>query len=699
MENHKISIIVPVYNTQKYLPKCLDSVIHQTYQNLEIIIVDDGSNDNSSQIIEEYAQKDNRIKAIHTEHQGVSNARNLGIHASTGEYIAFVDSDDWVVKEYCEILYTNLIQSSADVSAVKFSMVIDNHSVIKNVTPPKEVLDKEIVILEDKEIMKQLLSEKIIDSNVFGKMYPRQIIENQQFTVGQNFDHISFNFDVFSKIQRLVYVDKECYFHLKHEESISATCSENNIQDYIDATLYRFHKANLIEELNPYNYYALLRETTAICIKYVIANFYMEGIEKQLSNIFDMFNEYTADHEQELLPLMNDFQKTSMFLIRYNYKLFFDLLSARHNIKWKRKFGDNVKNKPKILLVCDVPNWAFDKIAQLVKKQLDKKFNIKIEYFNRRTEKDFLFEFIEENKDCDLVHFFNRRILLLMDSEEFKEKVKSHGYQYDEYVASLKSKFTCGVCDFLNIDEESVQEYQNIYNKFTKMYYTTASKLFDIYASIDAYKKPDAIVHDMCDKTLFPPTHLERFDEANITNRDLVIGWVGNGVHSGSTEIDIKGFNTVLKPVVQELIDEGYHIQGHYADRNDKWRTTEEMAEYYSEIDVCVCASTSEGTPLPVLESMYSGIPIISTDVGIVGEAFGEKQKEFIIGSREEGKNDEEVKKLLKEKIIYLYQHREILKELSKENMESIEKFDGGKTIQAFERFFNEALKNKMVII
>ena len=105
-----------------------------------------------------------------------------------------------------------------------------------------------------------------------------------------------------------------------------------------------------------------------------------------------------------------------------------------------------------------------------------------------------------------------------------------------------------------------------------------------------------------------------------------------------------------------------------------------------------VCASVHEGTPRPVLESMYSGIPIISTDVGIVQEAFGNKQKSFIIGDRENGKNDENIRIVLKEKIIELYNNRELFKELSKENLKSIVDFDGGKTIKDFEKFFDKCL-------
>ncbi|OUQ56652.1 hypothetical protein B5E58_10530, partial [Tyzzerella sp. An114] len=96
MENKKISVIVPIYNVEKYLNRCVDSIINQTYKNLEIILVDDGSPDNCGKICDEYAKKDNRIKVVHKENGGVSSARNVGLNIATGDYIGFVDGDDWI---------------------------------------------------------------------------------------------------------------------------------------------------------------------------------------------------------------------------------------------------------------------------------------------------------------------------------------------------------------------------------------------------------------------------------------------------------------------------------------------------------------------------------------------------------------------------------------------------------------------------
>lgn len=349
--------------------------------------------------------------------------------------------------------------------------------------------------------------------------------------------------------------------------------------------------------------------------------------------------------------------------------------------------------KKKICIIADVPNWAFDNIAQKLKKELSYKYDISIDYFNRREEADNFFELVERNKDCDLIHFLNRRMLLLIGTDSFKEKVEKNGYNLEEYIYVMKNKFSTAIYDYMDIDEEGIKEHTPIFNKYTKLYYTATKKLFNIYNTINEYKKPFSMVHDICDETMYLPKNLNRFDYQNINNRDIVIGWVGNSVHSGEQGVDLKGFRSILKPVVDELISEGYHFKEHYADRNVVWKSAEEMPDYYNEIDVCICASVHEGTPRPVLESMHSGVPIISTDVGIVPEAFGELQKEFNIGDRDNGNNDEQVRKNLKEKLIKLHNNRELFKLLSEENIKSIEVFDGGKTIKAFEKFFDKCLE------
>ena len=126
MNNPKISVIVPVYNVERYLRKCLDSIIAQTFSDWECICVDDGSPDNSGKILDEYAAKDKRFVIIHKENGGVSSARNAGLDMARGEYITFCDSDDWIEKETYEVAYMNAKKNNADIVTWQYQINDEN---------------------------------------------------------------------------------------------------------------------------------------------------------------------------------------------------------------------------------------------------------------------------------------------------------------------------------------------------------------------------------------------------------------------------------------------------------------------------------------------------------------------------------------------------------------------------------------------
>ena len=347
----------------------------------------------------------------------------------------------------------------------------------------------------------------------------------------------------------------------------------------------------------------------------------------------------------------------------------------------------------RICIVADIKGWAFDNIAHQVKKDLGAFYDIDIAYFNRHDENADFYTFVESLNDYDLVHFLNRRMLLLMNSEKFIESVENSGRDIKSYIQEKKRRFSTAVYDYLDFDPKGIENQTCIFNDFTKKYYVSTQGLFEIYNKINEYKKPYSVVHDVCDCDFYKPSNLDRFKLENIKDRELVIGWCGNSTHSADQVVDLKGINHILNPVVAELQSEGYNIKSDFADRNVNFKQPEEMPAYYSNIDIYVCASIHEGTPRPVLESMSCGVPIISTNVGIVPECFGPLQKSFIIGDRMNGKNDEEVRKNLKDRIIYLYNNRELFEILSNENMRSLQIFDGGKTMQSFKEFFDACLK------
>ena len=229
-----VSIIVPVYNVEQYLPQCLDSIVNQTYKNIEVICVNDGSPDNSIKILEEYASRDSRIKVISQKNQGVSSARNIAHQYVNGDYIIYVDGDDWLDVSTFEIAVEKAIEVSADV--VMWSYISES----KNRSDKKIIFDDEFIFDETK--VKQMLHRRFIgiagselahpeqaDSlcPVWGKMYKSNIIlkSNVKFVdldkIGTYEDGL-FNLEVFKYVHKAVYLPVNLY-HYRRTNSESQT--------------------------------------------------------------------------------------------------------------------------------------------------------------------------------------------------------------------------------------------------------------------------------------------------------------------------------------------------------------------------------------------------------------------------------------------------------------------------------------------
>lgn len=179
----KFTIVVPVYNVEKYLPKCLDSLVNQTYTDIEIICVNDGSTDSSLQIMEEYAQKDNRIKIINQENQGVSVARNVGIDNATGDYILFLDSDDWLELEACETIVKNL-DKNVDILFFGYKF-IKNYEIYNKYSYPDNITNKKYI----SPINLNICINKLSCRAVCGKVYKTKRLKdlNIKFPTNLNF--------------------------------------------------------------------------------------------------------------------------------------------------------------------------------------------------------------------------------------------------------------------------------------------------------------------------------------------------------------------------------------------------------------------------------------------------------------------------------------------------------------------------------
>jgi glycosyltransferase involved in cell wall biosynthesis len=213
---HKISIIVAVYNIENYVSRCVDSILAQTYSDLQVILVDDGSTDDSGTICDKYAKKDNRIETIHKKNGGLSDARNAGIDKADGDYIGFVDGDDWIEPFMYEKMLGACLENNAEIAICRYNQ-IGGH-------PDWEEPDGKILSLTSEEAMNLYLcgnKQHVIYNSVWSKLFKRNTIEGLQFAVGRNSEDILYTTQAFCNAERFVYLDIPCYNYVcDREDSI-----------------------------------------------------------------------------------------------------------------------------------------------------------------------------------------------------------------------------------------------------------------------------------------------------------------------------------------------------------------------------------------------------------------------------------------------------------------------------------------------
>lgn len=211
----KVSVIVPVYNTAKYLPKCLESLIKQSYVNLEIVIVDDGSTDESLKICREYQKKNEKIKLIHKENGGLSDARNWGMKYSTGEYLTFVDSDDYLEQDAIKILMKLIKKYDADISLC----LRKGHLINSN----------EIIVSNGSKMLMHVLYNSCFEA--WGKIYKRELIGEDTFPVGVIHEDLYAIPQIIIKSKKCVIVHKGLYNYTIREDSIMAMVVKTGLED------------------------------------------------------------------------------------------------------------------------------------------------------------------------------------------------------------------------------------------------------------------------------------------------------------------------------------------------------------------------------------------------------------------------------------------------------------------------------------
>lgn len=211
-----ISIIVAAYNIEAYLPRCLDSLIGQSYQKLEIIVVDDGSRDSTGDICDRYAKKDSRIKVIHQENQGLSGARNTGLSIAVGDYIGYVDGDDWVEPD----MYRAMLKACEDEGA---QLAVCSYKKIKKEKVQEQYTQKKYVLTREEALDTYICDNKSyhIYNSVWSKLFRKDLVENMKFPVGKKSEDIMYTTKALVHTNICVFLDKPYYnYVLDREDSI-----------------------------------------------------------------------------------------------------------------------------------------------------------------------------------------------------------------------------------------------------------------------------------------------------------------------------------------------------------------------------------------------------------------------------------------------------------------------------------------------
>lgn len=212
--NPLISVIVPIYNVEKYLARCVDSIANQTYKNLEIILIDDGSPDRCSQMCDNYAKKDSRIKVVHKKNGGLSDARNAGMAVATGEYISFIDSDDYVSDDFFECLLDVMNKENSDIaecSVVKFYE--DNRF-------DEFSDDLSVKTYDTQDAMSALIAENPFHQHVWNKLYKTELVKDIPYAVGKLNEDEFWTYQIFGRASKVAKLNKTMYYYFQRSSSI-----------------------------------------------------------------------------------------------------------------------------------------------------------------------------------------------------------------------------------------------------------------------------------------------------------------------------------------------------------------------------------------------------------------------------------------------------------------------------------------------
>lgn len=416
--NEKITVIVPVYNVEHYLNKCLDSLINQTYKNLEIIVINDGSTDNSGKICQEYAQKDNRIIYIEKENGGQSEARNMGLDRMTGSYVTFVDSDDWVEPDYVEVLYNKLIEYQADIAVGNYYSYNEQEGIfyfhIFGDSYYEKVYDN-VSIFENLYESQEMKSFSLI--SVWGKLYRVDLVKHLRFDIGKLGEDGYLNQKIYLLAEKTIYLNKGLYAYRQREGSSSRIWTEKWMHALVDAMSERITLlANMGYPLE--KHLAVYRQMLDSALSNGQAstlsdtNTYKELAAKKVV-LSQLTTEKTIDKKAVVLAANYAYVEQVMTTIKsicyHNRSIQFYLINSDFPNEWFKQLNKRLERYDSEIINCRVTS------EQISRYKTDISYTVFLRYF--------VSDFVKEDKalylDCDLVVTKNLDNLFETDLQDY----------------------------------------------------------------------------------------------------------------------------------------------------------------------------------------------------------------------------------------------------------------------------------------
>ncbi|MBF0713644.1 glycosyltransferase [Gemella sp. GH3] len=318
MSNTKlVSIIVPVYNVEKYLEKCVNSIINQSYENIEIILVNDGSTDSSGTLCNDLARKDNRIKVYHKENGGLSDARNYGVARASGDYIGFVDSDDYIHEDMYKHLYEIITESDADVAECSFLIVYNDK--------PRSYYSSEdyCLTLTKEEYLKEYLSMERIYGAVCWKLIKSEVARKIEFPKDKFYEDAFYTYELIEVANKYAITNKELYYYIMRDGSITnMNFNKKHLDNIKIAEKFVDYVSNNYPNLLSYAKSKEMYSYFSVFNKILELDNYTEVEE------YEQIKKYFVDNRRLILKnnVISKNRKLSAFIISLNVRLYKQIL-------------------------------------------------------------------------------------------------------------------------------------------------------------------------------------------------------------------------------------------------------------------------------------------------------------------------------------------------------------------------------------